>query len=238
MFHPNGPTLFELVKATFSSVEKGYDLIASKFDYTPFRTPDFILSAIAPYIGKGKSIGAALDICCGTGAGIEMLRPICRDRVVGLDISRGLLDIARQRTAEANGDALLEFVHGNALDMSFNSEFDVAVCFSALSHIPRKDQPRFLNQVSNVLKPGGRFIFVTYYMPHFWSVRYWYYRGFNAAIHLRNLLVRPVFPANKLVFLLPEAKELLESHGFAVEVKEVFERKFAFLKLVVATKAF
>ena len=236
MFHPKGPTFFELVKAACSSVEKGYDLIASKFDYTPFRTPDFILSAIAPHIGKPDSIGAALDICCGTGAGMQMLRPLCRERVVGIDISEGLLDIARQSAAETNGKASFEFVHGNALDMPFDSEFDVAVCFGALSHIPKIEQSKFLDQVAYALKPGGRFVFASYYMPSIWSGRYWFYRGLNTVMSLRNLLIRQSFPVNKLTFLLPEVKTLLKSHGFEVTVREVFDGKLAFLKLVIATK--
>lgn len=237
MFHPNGPKLFELVRAAFSPLEKGYDLIAPKFDYTPFRTPDFVLSAIAPHIGKAESIGAALDICCGSGAGMQMLRPLCKDRVVGIDISQGLLDIAHRRTSEANGTAPLEFVHCNALDIPFDSEFDVAVCFGALTHIPKRDRLRFLDQVAGALKPGGRFVFVTYYMPSIWSRRYWFYRAFNAVGLLRNLLVRTSLPINKLTFLLPEVKTLLKKKGFEVCIKDAFEGDLSYLKLVIATKA-
>lgn len=238
MFHPNGPKLFELVRAAFSPLEKGYDLIASKFDYTPFRTPDSVLSVIAPHIGKAESIGAALDICCGSGAGMQMLRPLCNDRVVGIDTSQGLLDIARQRTAEANGTAPLEFVHCNALDMPFDSEFDVAVCFGALSHIPKKDRLKFLDQVAKALKLGGRFIFFTYYMPSIRSRRYWFYRAFNTFSLLRNLIVRTSLPINKLSFLLPEVETLLKKHGFEVCIKDAFEGDLSYLKLVIATKVF
>ena len=47
MFHPNGPTLRELTVEALSSTERGYDLLAPKFDHTPFRTPDIILDAVA-----------------------------------------------------------------------------------------------------------------------------------------------------------------------------------------------
>ena len=42
-------------------------------------------------------------MCCGTGAAISHLRPLCRDRVVGIDLSRGMLAVARQRTQETPG---------------------------------------------------------------------------------------------------------------------------------------
>jgi len=43
MFHPAGPTFWELAEQCLSSTERGYDLLAPKFDFTPFRTPDEIL---------------------------------------------------------------------------------------------------------------------------------------------------------------------------------------------------
>jgi hypothetical protein len=45
MFHPQGPTFFELARQALSSTERGYDLLAEKFDYTPFRTDDIFLRA-------------------------------------------------------------------------------------------------------------------------------------------------------------------------------------------------
>ena len=48
MFHPEGPTFAELARQALSSVERGYDLLAPKFDRTPYRTPDaLILPALA-----------------------------------------------------------------------------------------------------------------------------------------------------------------------------------------------
>src|SRR3954469_17035330 len=115
MFHPKGPTFFELAVQALSSTERGYDLLAPKFDYTPFRTPQLILDAVATRLAPLAPFGSGLDVCCGTGAGMELLRPLCRDRVVGLDFSRGMLQVGRQRTAAAPGAARLEFVRGNAL---------------------------------------------------------------------------------------------------------------------------
>jgi hypothetical protein len=36
MFSPEGPSLRELAVQALSSVEGGYDLLAPKFDHTPF----------------------------------------------------------------------------------------------------------------------------------------------------------------------------------------------------------
>jgi hypothetical protein len=47
MFSPQGPSVRELAMQALSSVEGGYDLLAPKFDHTPFRTPDGVLDATA-----------------------------------------------------------------------------------------------------------------------------------------------------------------------------------------------
>jgi ubiquinone/menaquinone biosynthesis C-methylase UbiE len=235
MFHPNGPTFFELARQALASTERGYDLLAPKFDYTPYRTPDTILNAAAVHIGKPNSIVAALDICCGTGAAMKILRPLCRNRVIGIDISHGMLEVAGKQTLATKGEAQLQFVRGDVLDMLFEAEFDIVTCFGALGHILPKDQLQFIGQIALALKPGGRFIFVTSYMPPIWSKKYWLLRGFNTVMHIRNLIIRPPFIIYYLTFLLPEAKEMLKKRGFAVEVKDLFEEKFTESKLVVAT---
>src|SRR6202050_5344289 len=101
MFHPNGPTLVELAVQALSSTEKGYDLLAPKFDYTPFRTPQDVLDAVSAQLRPLAPFDSGLDLCCGTGAGMEVLRPLCTNRVVGVDRSRGMLEVCRQRTAGA-----------------------------------------------------------------------------------------------------------------------------------------
>ncbi len=237
MFHSNGPTFWELAVQALSSTERGYDLLAPKFDYTPFRTPDSILSKVGEHLQTLGPFGAGLDVCCGTGAAMRMLRPLCKDRVVGIDVSAGMLAEAQRRTADAPGAAPLEFIRGDALRMPFQSAFDIAVCFGAFGHILTRDEPRFVAQIAQALRPGGRFVFVTSFMPSLLSPGYWLARGFNGAMRVRNLLLSPAFIMYYLTFLLPEAQRLLEANGFDVVVHaECFDWPFNSLRLVTATR--
>jgi ubiquinone/menaquinone biosynthesis C-methylase UbiE len=237
MFHPAGPTFRELAEQCLCSTERGYDLLAPKFDFTPFRTPDLLLDGLAKYLGPPKSIDTALDVCCGTGAAIRVLRPLCRQRVVGIDFSQGMLDVARQHYLPQAGEPPVEFVKGDVLEMSFNEEFDLAITVGSLGHILTRDEPRFVERVAAALKPGGRFAFVTAEMPPWWSLRYLLSRGFNAAMHLRNTIKRPPFIMFYLTFLLPRAVALLESHGFDVAVhSDAFSGRLASLRVVIGTK--
>jgi SAM-dependent methyltransferase len=218
MFHPKGPSLVELVHQGLQSMERGYDLLAPKFEYTPFRTPADVVRASVALLGPPGSVGTALDLCCGTGAGVRELRPLCRERVVGVDVSQGMLDEARRQLAEAPGGAALELVRGDALALPWHEAFDAVASFGAFGHILEADEPRLVDNVWRVLRPRGRFVFVTGERPSPLHPGYWVARAFNAAMHVRNALWRPPFVMYYFTFLLPRARALLEARGFHVEV--------------------
>jgi ubiquinone/menaquinone biosynthesis C-methylase UbiE len=95
MFSRQGPSVRELAIQALSSVEDGYDLLAPKFDRTPFRTPDGVLDATAAVLGPLGPFGRGLDLCCGTGAGMQVLRSVCPGPITGVDFSTGMLTQAR-----------------------------------------------------------------------------------------------------------------------------------------------
>jgi ubiquinone/menaquinone biosynthesis C-methylase UbiE len=84
-----------------SSVEGGYDLLAPKFDYTPFRTPDEMLDVTADVLRPIGPFGRGLDVCCGTGAGMRVHHSACQGPVMGVDFSTGMLAQAASADADA-----------------------------------------------------------------------------------------------------------------------------------------
>jgi ubiquinone/menaquinone biosynthesis C-methylase UbiE len=236
MFHPNGPTFMELAQQALSSTERGYDLLAPKFDYTPFRTPDWILELVGSYLQHVGPLASGLDLCCGTGAGLEMLRPLCHERLVGVDFSRGMLEVCHEKMAAKSG-CRVDLVRGNVLTLPFDAEFDVVVCFGSFGHILQRDEPRFVAEIARSLRPGGRFVFVTAYCPPPWSRRAILSHLFNAAMRVRNAILSPPFIMYYLTFLLPAVEDLLRHHGLSVEVRNLgVGRPWEDLRLVVATR--
>lgn len=227
VFDREGPTLLELARQALSSTERGYDLLAPKFDHTPFRTPDFVLDAVWRHLAAGPATGRGLDLCCGTGAGADVLRRVCGELVVGVDISRGMLEVARRNLTGAR----VGWVRADAMTLPFGAEFDVVVCLGALGHVVAADQERFIGEVARVLRPGGRFVFVTSHPPKPTSPEFWLTHGFNAAMRVRNALISPQFVMYYLTFLLPEVRGQLETAGLMVE-----ETPLGRLTIVTATK--
>jgi len=102
--------------------------------------------------GAGVEPGmTVLDVACGTG---NATLPAARNgaRTTGLDFAPGLLDIARERAA----DAMLEidFVEGDAQALPFDdATFDRVV--STFGHMFAPDHRRTADEMKRVLKPGG-----------------------------------------------------------------------------------
>lgn len=228
MFQPRGPTFVELMRQALSSTDAGYDLLAPKFDLTPFRTPDALLDAMQPWFSAAP-VERALDVCCGTGAATGVIRGVATSSIVGVDRSEGMLREAHRRLTEASvaasendeRKARVSLLRADALSLPFEDEFDLAVSFGAFGHIPEDDEPRFCRSVYRALRPGGRFVFATSTMPNVTSSTWWMARGFNAAMRVRNALIKPPFIMYYLTFLWPDVRRVLEEAGFSVEAHEV-----------------
>ncbi|MGI5860922.1 MAG: class I SAM-dependent methyltransferase [Myxococcales bacterium] len=222
MFHPQGPTFLELARQGLSSTQRGYDLLAPKFDFTPFRTPDSVLGAVGEQLAPVGPFARGLDLCCGTGAAMRMLRPLCRELLVGLDFSTGMLAQARHRLGldapHPPAGPRMALVRADTLALPFEDAFDIVTCFGAFGHILRRDEPRFVRGIHRALRPGGRFVFVTLPTPRVLSPTWVLGHGYNALAHLRNLLVRPPFVMFYLTFTLEPALALLSEAGFEVSV--------------------
>jgi ubiquinone/menaquinone biosynthesis C-methylase UbiE len=97
-----------------------------------------------------------LDLACGSGI---YSRPFAHQltggRVVGLDLSRPMLDEARRRS-RSESCSNLDLVRGSALGLPFRACcFDVVNCCGALHLFP--DVPLALAEIARVLRDGGRF---------------------------------------------------------------------------------
>jgi SAM-dependent methyltransferase len=210
MFSPHGPSLRELATQALSSVQGGYDLLAPKFDRTPFRTPDAVLDATAGALVPLGPFDRGLDVCCGTGAGLRVLEPLGRGPVVGVDFSAGMLAHA----ARAHPDA--RWVRADARSLPFAGAFDLAVSFGALGHFLPAERPALFAGVYRALRPDGVFAFPIGTPPPVTSRLYWTLLGFDLAMRIRNAVWRPPFVMYYRTCPLPAVRDDLTASGFTV----------------------
>ncbi|MFD9484413.1 class I SAM-dependent DNA methyltransferase [Streptomyces sp. NPDC059991] len=211
-----GPTLRELAVQALSSVEHGYDLLAPKFDFTPYRTPQPVLDAVTRTLSELGPFERGLDLCCGTGAGIPVLRAVCRERIAGVDFSAGMLAVGRARTP---GGEAVDWIRADVRALPFApAAFDLVVSFGAFGHFLPGERPGLFSQVRSVLAPGGRFAFPVAAPARPGSLGYWALLGFDAAMRVRNALWRPRFVMYYRDFALADVTRELADAGFRVEL--------------------
>jgi ubiquinone/menaquinone biosynthesis C-methylase UbiE len=214
MFSPRGPSVRELTRQALSSVERGYDLLAPKFDHTPFRTPDDALDATAGALRPFGPFGRGLDVCCGTGAGMRVLSSVCQGPILGVDFSAGMLAQARR----AHPDARWVRADVRALPFAgpFAGPFDLAVSFGAFGHFLPAERPALFAGVYRALRPGGLFAFPVAAPPPVASRGYWALLGFDLAMRVRNAVWRPPFVMYYRTWPLQAVRDDLTTAGFTV----------------------
>lgn len=184
-----GPSFWELARQALSSTKGGYDLLAPKFEATPYATPiEWIESALLraeecyPISNTQTSTGA--DLACGTGRGARALRAYTQ-RVEGFDFSPGMLTQARALSLEFEG---LDWIVADLSDFQLPPQkYDRIVSFGAWGHILPSFRASFLGQIFESLRPGGVFLTLTSDDPKIWQKRFWHHLLFDLAILLRNL---------------------------------------------------
>ena len=101
--------------------------------------------------GTGRDI---LECGCGTGLILQRLAEFS-SRAVGIDLSPGMLDHARERG--------LEVKEGSVTELPFDdASFDVTCSFKVLAHVP--DIGKALSEMARVTRPGGVMI-AEFYNP-------------------------------------------------------------------------
>lgn len=137
---------------TRTDVARLYDAIGSAFDAKRSRPWD----AVVDFVEERASGALALDLGCGNGRHLPALADRF-ERVLAMDLSRGMLEIARANAAREGIDASLACVQGDASDIPVaGATVDALVYVAALHHLPSPElRLRSLREIDRVLTGDG-----------------------------------------------------------------------------------
>lgn len=97
-------------------------------------------------------------LCVGVGTGAEILslaQAFPEWTFVGVDPAQGMLDVCRERLADAGVFGRCELVCGYVHDLPLIESFDVALSILVAHFVKRDDRLKFYKAMSDRLKPNG-----------------------------------------------------------------------------------
>ncbi|WP_299162740.1 bifunctional demethylmenaquinone methyltransferase/2-methoxy-6-polyprenyl-1,4-benzoquinol methylase UbiE [uncultured Tenacibaculum sp.] len=98
-----------------------------------------------------------LDIATGTGDLALMMAELNPKRIVGLDISAGMLEVGKQKIAKADLTNKIEMIVGDSESIPFeDNTFDAITVSFGVRNFENLDKG--LTEILRVLKPGGKFV--------------------------------------------------------------------------------
>ncbi len=111
---------------------------------------------VRQYNFKNKTV---LDLACGTGAFIQAVIDENPKKVVGVDLTAGMLGVAKKRFKKYKS---VSFINQSFMDVSFPKEsFDYILLANASRYIPFGDENIFFGNVQRWLKPKGIFVILS-----------------------------------------------------------------------------
>ena len=100
---------------------------------------------------------SVLDLACGDGFYSRRILERGAGFVVGVDISRVMIELARKKNTAAAGS--IEYIQGDVLDQKKYGEFDLVVASYLLNYARTPEQlSDMCRTIAINLKPGGRFV--------------------------------------------------------------------------------
>jgi len=151
----------EQVEKMFDTISGNYDILNRIISFgSDIKWRNKILRMILT-----KSPESILDVATGTGdLAIKFARKSKATKIIGLDISEGMLSVAKKKISDTILSEKVEFIKGDseALPFSTNSYDAITVSFGIRNF---ENLEKGLSEIYRVLKPKGLFIILETSIP-------------------------------------------------------------------------
>jgi len=143
----------EQITKMFDTISKDYDSLNRVIS---FGIDVSWRKKIVAIVAKNKP-DSILDIATGTGDLAILLNKTEATKIIGLDISEGMLNVAKEKVIRKNLENTIEMVLGDSEDLPFkDNSFDaITVAFGVRNF---ENLEKGLSEILRVLKPNGIFV--------------------------------------------------------------------------------
>lgn len=143
----------------------GSHVVAAYARWAPFYDRVFGSLTAGPgraAVGEMNKLPPGHILELGVGTGISLPLYDRKHRIVGIDISRDMLERAEKRVAEEKLDHVESIIEMDAANLAFeDGAFDAAMAMFVMTVVP--DPDRVLDEMTRVVKPGGRVLIVNHF---------------------------------------------------------------------------
>ncbi len=159
----------EQVKQMFDKVSTNYDFLNRLLTFGI----DVSWRKKVVKIVENHQAKKILDIATGTGDLAIMLAKINTEKVIGLDISEGMLKVAKKKIDQLHLNEKVEMVLGDSEELPFEDHFfdAITVGFGVRNF---EDLEKGLNEIYRVLKPNGTFVVLETSQPTSFPIKQGY----------------------------------------------------------------
>ena len=130
-------------------VRRYWDRTATRYDERVARMEERYLVPSRRWVCE-RAVGEVLEVAVGSGLNLPHYPP--EAKLIGVDLSEGMLQLARRRAATARCEVELLRTDGSRLPFGDES-FDAVVCTFSLCGFP--DPRAGVEEMVRVLRPGG-----------------------------------------------------------------------------------
>ncbi len=124
-----------------------FDTLAHHWDEDMIRHDD-VIDTILDNAGVQPGV-AVLDVACGTGVLVPDYLKRKVKTVTGVDISREMVKIAREKFPQNN----VMFFNVDVEEIDYENAYDIIMVYNAFPHFP--DPEGLVARLSKLLRPGG-----------------------------------------------------------------------------------
>jgi len=166
---------------------------------------------------KAKQPNVILDVATGTGDVALEAMSLKPERIVGLDISVGMLDLGRQKIAKRGLSHVIDMVEGDSEHIPFeDGTFDaITVAFGVrnFEHLQKG-----LKEMVRVLKKDGKLVVLEFSQPRSFPIKqlYWFY--FNNILPFFGKMLSK--DASAYTYLPESVKAFPDGDDFLAELKK------------------
>jgi demethylmenaquinone methyltransferase/2-methoxy-6-polyprenyl-1,4-benzoquinol methylase len=105
-----------------------------------------------------------LDVATGTGDFAIQALDLKPEKVIGVDISEGMLEVGRKKIKERHFDQIIELRSGDSENLPFEeNKFDAVIVAFGVRNF--EDLKKGLTEIFRVVKPGGKVVILEFSKP-------------------------------------------------------------------------